>query len=374
MNIRSWSNLDLLTPECIHFLGQFPDEIVGSNTLAAATGLERVKPCHIIHGKSVYTKEAVFEAARRQFERCVDWLSHVERSHRRTISKNPAKIPESLLWKQSYFWCDGCKIVLKTPTKHVQSTHGCCKPHIEKRWMPITSEVPVPIHEPHWCLWCNESFEQSEVDDHMARRHFGIGKSVFFMVPGVRDAHPELRRVRETLEVECGSWSKLWNDSYVVRSHEVNKIVPILKSGGKDKEEWNNKSVCAIVRTTGVVRHCIRQRMKGTGITLSTRGDHDRVLLAWRESEVKEILMGVLPEEIVNFLLIPEIKRRYAKDDEYYRKKYQTTKRRHVWTCDRCGVSSDDVDILHSKYVPGHYCDGCIDEDDELSKSRWQDV
>lgn len=374
MNARAWSDREYLTPECLHFIRYFPNEIVGSSTLAAATGLDAARVNHdsvLSNGKKVYTKEAVLDAAHRQFNRCIDWLIRVEESHRRSIAKNPAKIPDSLLWKQSYFWCDACTIVLSNPSKHVRNTHGCCANRVERRWIPITSDLPVPAHEPHWCLWCHESFEQSEIDDHLARRHFGIGKSIPMTVPGVRDAHPELRRVRETLEIECASWSKLWRDAYVVRSHEVNKIVPILRS-----MSWNERYVCAIVRTTGVVRHCIRQRMKGSGIFLTTRGDHERVLLAWRESEVRSILMSVLPDAIVDFLLIPEIKKRYAKDDEFYRKKYANTKRRQVWTCDRCGASSDDVYILHSKYIPGHYCDSCIDEDDELSRQyhRWQDV
>ena len=370
--MNAWFKLVFLTPECRHFIAQFPDEIVGTSTFVAATGLDPGKPSYVdSNGAKVYAKDDVFDQARKQFESCADWLSRVEQSHRRSIAKNPSKIPEPLLWKQSYFWCNGCNIVLKNPAKHVRDTHGCCT--AERRWAPISEhESHEESHEePRWCLWCNESFEQSEVDDHVARRHFGIGKSVGLMVPGVRNAHPGLLRVRETLEPKCASWSKLWNDAYVVRSHEVNKIVPILKSS-----EWNGRSVCAIVRTTGVVRHCVRKRIKGSGIVLSTRGDHERVLLAWRESDVKRLLLSVLPETIVNCRLIPEMKRRYEKDDEVYRKKYSNTKRRHVWTCDRCGASSDDVHILNSEYVPGHYCDACIDEDDSFSKQhhRWRDV
>ena len=372
----TWCEHDFLTPECLYFIQNFPDEVIGHRTLVAATGLDaaRVLPKFVDkNGLHVYSKDVIFEVARAQFRRCVDWLRKVEQLHRRTISKNPSKIPDTLLWKHSYFWCNACNIVLDNPTKHIKSTHECCKPHVERRWIPITSDLPQPLTDPHWCLWCNESFEKREVDDHLARCHFGVGKRVTFMVPGIRDANPELRRIRKILEEEdaCKQWSSLWKDAYIVRSHEVNKIVPILRSG-----VWRGKSVCAIVRTTGVVRHCIRQRMKGSEITLATRGDKERVLLAWKESDVERLLLTVLPKDLVVSHLIPEIKSRYAADDEYYRKKYSSTKRRHVWTCDRCGVSSDDVDILHSKYVPGHYCDVCIEDDDDLNEQNhnWQDI
>jgi hypothetical protein len=106
--------------------------------------------------------------------------------------------------------------------------------------------------------------------------------------------------------------------------------------------------------------------MKGSGIKFTTRGEHEKVLLACRESDVEEILLEHLPEDVVNCRILPEYRDLVAQDDNDHHKKYSTTKRRHFWTCDRCGVGSDDVDILHSDYVPGNYCDTCIDDDDEL--------
>ena len=368
--LRQWllCSCSCSTPERRHFIDQFPDEIIGASTLGAVTGIDssrmKMKPCRVgPKGIHVYSRDAVFEMARKQFASCSEWLSIVEKLHRRSIIHH--RIPEEMLWKQSYFHCSACDIVVNNPSKHIERTHGCCKDRIECRWMPVSSEVPSHVHDHWWCVWCNIALEQRDADSHIATCHFGIGNSIKLLVPGVRCAHPGLREIRGKLEStpECSKWADLWEDAYVVCSHEVNKIVPILKSG-----DWNGRSVCAIVRTTGVVRHCIRQHMKGSGIKFTTRGEHEKVLLACRESDVVELLLQHLPEDVVNCKILPEYRDLVSKDDSAYRKKYSTTNRRHIWTCDRCGVGSDDVDILHSDYMPGSYCDTCIDDDDELSR------
>jgi hypothetical protein len=116
--------------------------------------------------------------------------------------------------------------------------------------------------------------------------------------------------------------------------------------------------------------------LRAAGITLQSRGHElSRYMVAWRDASVAQLLGRLgLPPTVVEGEVLPRVRALYAAETAAHqlRRGRGRWHRRRVATCDGCGTSSDETEILVSVHMHGRYCDQCIDTDDELSGHKWE--
>ena len=387
MSEDPWNDLVVGT-DAHRFFERLPNEVAGAGVVSAALALDaaRIESSGVRGRSRVFGRAALVAAARARFGSCVCWMGRIERlqadrAASPSAAEQSARIPAELKWQRSYHWCAACDARVAWPEQHVRLTRGCCGAAPEKRWEPLGAPGANELADVHWCLWCREAVPSGQRFEHTSQRHFGIAYAYRedLLLPGVRVGHAGLLEARRIVgdTPEVAAWADLWETAHVLGGADVGRVVAHLR---KPAAAWDGKTVCAVVGAGAGARFQIRQKLKGSGVVVASRGDeHARVLLAWREADVERELCRHLPGSVVRGCITPAVREMYAQEDARHLSKPRPPRGGYGYghrrsTCDSCGASSDDVEILACVHVRERYCDACIDADEELSCHKWEEM
>lgn len=132
---------------------------------------------------------------------------------------------------------------------------------------------------------------------------------------------------------------------------------------------------------TKTLRYKLRQILapcwKENGYFVESRGkSHDRCMYVWRNKDMRSVLVRVIPHHIVDNVILPIVHAdvRAKSDDIQAEKTRQIQKNTRLYFCDGCGYEGTAGDILVSVYHSGKFCESCIEEDDDMRGSKWEDA
>lgn len=133
---------------------------------------------------------------------------------------------------------------------------------------------------------------------------------------------------------------------------------------------------------TKTLRYKLRQTLPACweegGYFMESRGlsERERCLYVWRARDVSSVLKNALPHDVVDQIILPRlfaISR--AESMSIQRAKEEKVARdTRVYSCDGCGCQSTADNILVSVHHSGKFCELCIDDDEDMRGSKWEDA
>lgn len=113
------------------------------------------------------------------------------------------------------------------------------------------------------------------------------------------------------------------------------------------------------------------------GVFVESRGrPPNKTLLVWRKADVADTLKRILPGDIVDVEILPRVCAMVRAETQAIQqaKQQKDVRDTRVYRCDGCGCRGTANEILVSVHHPGKFCDDCIEADEDMSGSKWEDV
>jgi transcription elongation factor Elf1 len=290
-------------------------------------------------------------------------------------------------------YCTKCaKVVHKD---HSTQTRNLCTPDCVQTRVYV-GDKPQTLPRTFYCFLCNkdcvgkfENHHHYPIDNlHLVKHHlipYTTSSSVLVQNVKLRQEHS--CKVCEKHKVYAST-----NDNRLVIRNEHAPIYDKLTHIDARNESKNitnqilqtpKNQVCILTKAKSDVRYKIRKNQQiSNAFYIESRGnEHDRILLAWRKSDVKNVLKDYLPADIVYHHIIPKLEILYSNDSlqkpEHRnarimeRKRLETDKR---YTCSQCGNQTPKQNIGVSPYFNSMVCFDCINDDEELWSHKWESL
>jgi regulator of extracellular matrix RemA (YlzA/DUF370 family) len=358
------------------FIETIPDFVVGR------TNVERVyavcpEPCGKSGRCNIYSKNDVVAAGVIKRGSEASWISHVTRlAHRHRVPPEvmasfpgPAfskleTIDAQKVWPTVFrpvHFCLDCACFV--PNTHHEKTGGVC--NVEIRFVRCC-ENPKLVKNLGLCLVCNGVVHTDGGGflNHVRRHHWGGGVGAECLLEGVTRTRKELC---EPVRQRLASLVEMWRSARVV--------APINVTSAFLTDHMSGDETVAVVGASSANRFRIHNLATDASVFSCSIGtDPDRVLLLWKTSSVKAILSKSVPEDVADRIVSETLAmhRSDAQRAQTAKPRWRQCTPRRVRSCDECGASSDECEILMSVYWPGSYCDECIEADEELSAHKWE--
>lgn len=372
-----------------------------------------------------YSKESILKCAAETYTNCDEWQNEIRKSNDRKAKRKAKEeqVKEQKIVAAKQFlndhgvfltetqfkeyleldeymttskprvhYCTNCNSVVHKD--HSTQTRGICSSSCVQGRVFVGNALPV-LPNMFYCFLCKKYLTGIPKIHH----HFPIDEKhllTHHILPNVDGSKRDfIELIHSKDEHKCKLCDK--HKSYVCEhNHNVLRICNAHapkhdklyhlsgKSPLKDivKKYLNtpNGTVLALTKAKPDIRYKFR-KLFAKDIYIESRGyEHDRLLLAWRKTDVMNVLTDFLPADIVNQLIIPKLNKIYM-NESMAKEQKKTDMRANIqsvnqkrFTCEVCGSVKFKNDMGVSPYVNALICFDCIEDDDELSNHKWESL